>query len=232
MSGSNENSRWFPVKKLMGSHNVLLGRHLSYQFLNSPRRLLHMMSYYKFAAKIIGNKKKVLDVGCGEGLGTWLLAAECGRAYGIDIDAEAVETGKRNWKGPGIRLDCGDFLSLNLRQHDAVVSFDVLEHVLPGNTDKFMRKITECLSADGVAVMGTPNITSDRYASPVTKAGHVNLYSGERLENQMKRYFTQVLMFGANDEVVHTGFQPMVHYLIAVGCRKRGECLLPKRPRP
>jgi hypothetical protein len=49
----------------------------------------------------------------------------------------------------------------------------------------------------------------------------MNLYSGDRLREQLKRYFHQVFLFGANDEVVHTGYLPMAHYLIAVGCRKR-----------
>ena len=40
-------------------------------------------------------------------------------------------------------------------------------------------------------------------------------------EEEMKKYFHHVFLFGANDEVVHTGFLPMAHYLIAVGCRKR-----------
>ena len=222
MSGANESSRWSPVKKIMGAHNVLLGGQLSHHFLNAPQQLLNMMSYYKFAAKIIGSKKRVLDAGCGEGLGTWLLAVECGQADGIDLDPAAVEAGKKNWKDPRIDLECGDFLSLSARGYDAVVCFNVIEHILPDDTDRFMRKITGCLTAAGVAIICTPNITSEQYAPPAARTGHVDLYSGERLEDQMKRRFRQVLMFGANDEVVQTGFQPMLQNLIAVGCRKRG----------
>lgn len=34
-------------------------------------------------------------------------------------------------------------------------------------------------------------------------------------KNTMQRYFHNVFMFSMNDEVVHTGFHPMAHYLLA-----------------
>jgi 2-polyprenyl-3-methyl-5-hydroxy-6-metoxy-1,4-benzoquinol methylase len=190
--------------------------------MNTPRRILYYLSYYKFASKMIGNGKRVLDIGCGEGLGTWLLANECGFAKGIDVDADAIKVATENWVGPAAAFECADFLGSDTGTWDAVVSFDVIEHILPENSGNFFLKAAGCLSRDGVLIFGTPNITSDRYASQVSKAGHVNLYSGERLEEEMGRHFHHVFMFGANDEVVHTGFLPMAHYLIAMGCGKRG----------
>lgn len=221
MSHSQERHNWELVKKSLIKHEVTLGRHISYQFLNSPRRILHMISYYKFSSKVIGSNKRVLDIGCGEGLGTWLLAVECGQAKGIDFDHEAIEVGKKNWNDPRISFEASDLLSLRKDIFDAVVNFDVIEHILPQNIPGFWQKISDSLTHDGIIIVGTPNITSDQYASQVTKAGHVNLYSGERLEAEMKQYFTNVFMFGANDEVIHTGYLPMAHYLIAVGCRRR-----------
>lgn len=220
MKRNNLRSKWLDVKDLHGDHQVRFGQHLSYQFQNSPRRILYMMSYYKFASKMIGKGKKVLDVGCGEGLGTWLLACECGWAKGVDLDCDAVEIGKNNWKDQNISFACSDFLSTRQQPFDAVVSFDVVEHINPDNMDCFWQKISKSLARYGSVVIGTPNITAAQYASRIAKAGHVNLYSGERLENEMRQYFKHVFIFGANDEVVHTGFLPMAHYLIGVGCGK------------
>lgn len=200
---------------------ITFGRHISYWFYHSPRRTLHSLSYYKFAAKLIGAGKRVLDVGCGEGLGTWLLAVECGYAAGLDLDEQAIAKAQQNFSDGRITLRCEDFLNTKLSQWDVVVNFDLIEHILPKNTHRFFRKVTDCLTHDGIAIIGTPNITSNRYASKITKAGHLNLYSGDQLEKEMSQYFSHVFMFGANDEVVHTGFLPMAHYLVAVGCRKR-----------
>ena len=213
--------RWLEVKKMMRVKPVVFGKHLSHWYYHSPRRLLHSMSYYKFASKLIGPRKRVLDVGCGEGIGTWLLAVENGCAHGIDLDAEAVARAGENFNDPRIRFSCADFFEAPGEAWDGLVNFDVVEHILPANVRLFWERITGNLAHDGIAVVGTPNITSDQYAGPVTRAGHVNLYSGERLEAEMREYFHHVFLFAANDEVVHTGFLPMAHYLIAVGCRKR-----------
>jgi 2-polyprenyl-3-methyl-5-hydroxy-6-metoxy-1,4-benzoquinol methylase len=213
--------QWYSVKEMMGNHQVFLGQHLSYQFTHTPRRILYSMSYYKFASKMIGKAQKVLDVGCGEGLGTWLLAVECGKAKGIDFDEMAIEIGKKNWHDPRISFECINFLDIKEKQVDAIVNFDVIEHIIPEHVHCFFQKIASCLTDNGITIIGTPNITSDQYANPLTRAGHVNLYSGERLLKEMKQYFRYVFIFGANDEVIHTGFLPMAQYLIAIGVAKK-----------
>jgi 2-polyprenyl-3-methyl-5-hydroxy-6-metoxy-1,4-benzoquinol methylase len=200
---------------------VTLGRYISYWFEKTPRRALHYFSYYKFAARMIGKEKRVLDIGCNEGLGTWLLAKECGFAKGVDLDDQAVKVAKENWKDESIDFECADFLQLQPQPWDALVSFDVVEHILPEHVDSFFADITQNLVHNGIAVIGTPSLEGQQYASQVSKAGHVNVYSFERLEAQMSRHFGHVFMFSANDEVIHTGFPRMAHYLIAVGCRKK-----------
>lgn len=223
MQNSSERSRWEPVKHLMNeTENVVLGKHISFWFRKSPRRALHSISYYKFASQMIGKQKSVLDVGCGEGLGTWLLAKECGRATGIDLDTEAVSIAKANWNDPCINFINTDFITSEYSEHlDAVVNFDVIEHIQPDNVHSFLNKICSVLNNSGILIIGTPNFYSQQYASAITNAGHVNVYTPERLESQMRTYFRHVFLFSANDELVHTGFGPLAHYLIVLCCNKR-----------
>ena len=37
----------------------------------------------------------------------------------------------------------------------------------------------------------------------------------------MLKYFENVFLFSMNDEVVHTGFSPMAHYLFVICCQKK-----------
>ncbi len=37
----------------------------------------------------------------------------------------------------------------------------------------------------------------------------------------LEHYFENVFLFSMNDEVVHTGYYPMAHYLFAVCCQKK-----------
>jgi 2-polyprenyl-3-methyl-5-hydroxy-6-metoxy-1,4-benzoquinol methylase len=211
---------WDEVTEMMGDKQIALGRYCAYWFDHTPRRALYYSSYYKFAAKMIGRNKRVLDVGCSEGLGTWMLAAECGFARGIDSDDEAIAVAQANWPANKVEFLAGDFLEAAPGQWDAVVNFDVIEHIRPENAARFLERIAANLVPHGVTVIGTPNEPGQVHASAVARAGHINVYSAERLEAEMRRYFGHVFMFMANDEVVHTGFPPMTHYLIALGCKK------------
>lgn len=220
----SDRAEWDEVARAMteklGDRRVTLGRYVSYWFDRTPRRALYHMSYYKFAAKLIGDRS-VLDIGCSEGLGTWLLAKECASARGVDLDAEAIAVAQANWVGDEIAFACEDFLAIDQGRFGAATSFDVIEHILSEHAGDFLRRMASSLEHDGIAVIGTPSLEGQRYASEVSKRGHVNVYDGERLEQELAEHFHHVFMFGANDEVVHTGFLPMAHYLIGVAVRPR-----------
>jgi len=71
-------------------------------------------------------------------------------------------------------------------------------------------------------ILGTPNLTSQVYASQPSKEGHVNCKSHDELRALMKKHFHVSLLFSMNDEVVHTGYGPMAHYLFGIGiCPKK-----------
>jgi hypothetical protein len=77
------------------------------------------------------------------------------------------------------------------------------------------------LTEHGVAIIGMPSLESQTHASPTSQGGHVNCKSMPDLKKTMKKYFHNVFMFSMNDEVVHTGYYPMAHYLFAVCSGKR-----------
>ena len=66
-------------------------------------------------------------------------------------------------------------------------------------------------------MIGTPNKTSQKYASKYSKKGHVNTKTYENLASLGKKYFNNYFIFGMNDEVVHTGYPNMCHYLWLIG---------------
>ncbi|QVL55942.1 MAG: methyltransferase domain-containing protein [Simkaniaceae bacterium] len=201
---------------------INLGRYASFWFHKTPRRVLHCMSYYKFASKLIGKGKRVLDVGCNEGLGTFLVGKECGFAKGVDFDEDAIIQAQKNFNEPFVEFEAGDFLKIkDTGNWDAVINFDVIEHILPEHAHDFIEGIAKELTPEGLCVIGTPSKISQDFASEVSKKGHINIYSHERLEAEMREHFEFVFMFAANDEVVHTGYLPLAHYFITVGCKKK-----------
>ncbi len=215
---SEEEKKWLGFKEQLGNESVTFGPYFGFQLRHTPRHVLYSLAYHKFAAKMIGEKKDILDIGCSEGLGTMLLAEFANYVLGIDIDEAAIQSAQKNFSRDKVEFQALDILNAHIRgDFDAAVSFDVIEHIYPEHAAAFIDAYANHLKPEGIAIIGTPNITSNQYANARTQSGHVNLYSADRLREEVGRRFKNVFMFSVNDEVIHTGFSPMAHYLIAMG---------------
>ena len=214
---------WDEIRGLIEGQGIELGPYFGHQIRNSPRHILFTLARYKFAARMLPQDRpvKLLEVGCSEGIGTLMLAENGHEITALDADSEAIAHAERVIDKPNIRFVAGDFIGKKLDTFDAVVSLDVIEHIEPRDEAAFMETITDNLAADGICIIGTPNDSATRYASKASQIGHVNMFEAERLTELLRRHFVHVLPFGMNDEIVHTGFYPMCHYLMAVACVKR-----------
>jgi 2-polyprenyl-3-methyl-5-hydroxy-6-metoxy-1,4-benzoquinol methylase len=101
-------------------------------------------------------------------------------------------------------------------RHNAIYSLDVIEHIPTESERRFVATLCASLSEHGILVFGTPSLESQAYASPQSMIGHVNSKSGRQLKFLLESFFHSVFLFSMNDEIVHTGFYPMAHYLFAV----------------
>ena len=104
---------------------------------------------------------------------------------------------------------------------DGAYSLDVIEHIPLEDEESFLQNICAGLTQESVLIIGTPNVTAAAYASELSQLGHINLKSGPELKESVSRHFHNVFLFSMNDEVIHTGFSPMAHYLIAMGVGRR-----------
>ena len=194
-----------------GGREVALSSHRSSWFRDAWHGALCYSSYYKFAAKMIGGEKRVLDIGCGDGLGTWILAKECGSAKGIDQDREAIAVAQKNWREKRIAFECSRLAELQPRIWDAVVSLDADREFKTKNKRSFFVALKQNLSHDGIAILGIPGFLRQRSLRKKTK----------RLEGEMRRCFRHVFMFSACDEMIHAGVSDSANHFIAVGCRSK-----------
>ncbi|NGX59978.1 MAG: Ubiquinone biosynthesis O-methyltransferase [Chlamydiae bacterium] len=195
--------------------------HWSFNFRNDPKRLGFVLARYKFCSKMAPDQARILELGCSSGIGVPLLSKKAKSYVGVDLDFQALESAKDNFKHSGLTFLYEDFMGKTFGQFDVVVSLDVVEHILPQYEETYFETVIKNLDSDGICMIGTPNETSSPYASEYSKLGHVNLFSQQRLAAAIKKYFHQAFSFGLNDEIVHTGYAPMAHYLLCVGCHKK-----------
>lgn len=201
-----------------------LGLMSSQVWRDDPKRLLFVLARYKFVAKMFSGLKKVLEVGCADGFGTRIVRQEVPQVVATDFDPIFIERNRAartdgRW---AIDFQVHDMLAGPLGgDFDGAYSVDVIEHIPASDEEVFVGNIARSLSPTGICLMGTPSLESQAYASPPSKAGHVNCKTGPQLKILMNKFFNNVFVFSMNDEVVHTGFYPMAHYLFALCCHRK-----------
>jgi 2-polyprenyl-3-methyl-5-hydroxy-6-metoxy-1,4-benzoquinol methylase len=202
-----------------------LGEFNTAHLLGDPKRVGFMFARYKFAAKMLAGCNRVLEIGCQEGFGSLVLAQAVGQLVATDFFKPHIETCLRCYEGRKVNIEFRghDIVSGPLSESfDGAVSLDVFEHIDPSQADAYLGNVAASLEPHGTFVLGIPSLESQTYTTAANKEGHINCRSGEDLRKACRAHFHNVFMFGMNDEVLHTGFLPMAHYLIAL-------CVAPRR---
>jgi SAM-dependent methyltransferase len=183
-----------------------------------PKRLGIVLSRYKFVAKMLSGKERVLEVGCGDAWASRVVRQEVQSLVGIDFDPVFIEDARSGMESPWeFEVRVHDILESPVPgPFDAAFALDVIEHIDPADENRFMTNIGLSLVSPGVVIIGLPSLESQAYASPLSKEGHVNCKSAPDLKRLMLRHFENAFIFSMNDEIVHTGFHPLAHYLFAL----------------
>jgi len=111
---------------------------------------------YKYAIAKIGSGKKVLDLGCGTGYGSFLIYQNHNEVVGIDISQKAINYAKKKYKGPTYLICSAENLPFNNEVFDAVIAFEIIEHV--SDPQKVINEIKRVLKNDGQLFISSPNL--------------------------------------------------------------------------
>lgn len=191
---------------------------------NDPKHLAFTLARYKFAAKMLTGSKRVLEIGCADAFASILVRQVVGYMRAIDEDHGIIDAAIAHaipeWP---IDFVWANFMETDVTADgfDGIVCLDVLEHISPSDENRFLSRLVSHMTESGVAVIGSPTLQGQAYASPTSKIGHINCKDQKAMRETFGRYFRNVFMFSMNDEVVHTGFGPMAHYNIALCCGPR-----------
>ena len=196
---------------------IRLGMMSSHRWRMDPKVLLFSMARYKFIAKMLAGKNTVLEVGCGDGWGANIVIREVGSIHCVDMDPTLVKECEEMKSDSRLTFGMHDLRKSPVSPvSDAVYLLDVLEHLDKNDEDIFLKNIAASITEDGVCIIGIPSLESQEYASKPSRATHVNCKSGNDLKQTVEKYFKNVFLFSMNDEVVHTGFTKMSHYLLCL----------------
>ena len=198
-----------------------MGPWTSHIWRSDPRHLLFLLARYKFCAKMLSGAANVLEIGCGDAFGTPLVLQTVRSVHCVDFEPLVVNEARKHMQAEFVRrcsFSVHDILQGPVSpQCDAGFSLDVIEHIASADEPRFIGNIAASLKPNATFIIGTPNVAASQHASAASAEGHVNLKSAETLRRSMLTCFQNVYIFSMNDEVVHTGYSPMAHYILGMG---------------
>jgi SAM-dependent methyltransferase len=147
----------------------------------------HLGRYFWAAAAASG--RSVLDVGCGTGYGTAVMAAAgAARCTGIDVAADAVDAARQRFGGERVEFVTGDatVLPFGEASFELVTCFEVIEHVAEQRA--VLAELARVLKPGGMMLISSPN--RDRY--PPGNPFHVRELTPGELKALLTESFTHV----------------------------------------
>ncbi len=195
---------------------VTLGSYSSYDWTNDPKHLIFSLSRYKFVSKMLSGKRKVLEIGAGDGFKSRVVDTEVKKLDLCDVTSSSKDQFKASQFNKNYYF-IHDFTKHKLeKKYDAIYALDVIEHIKKSQCTKFISNIKNSIKNRGILIIGCPSQSSQKYASKYSKKFHVNCFDKDRLQNYLSVFFKNVFTFGMNDEVLHTGYDKMCHYVFAI----------------
>lgn len=170
----------------MGNWKNWTGERLETTICNET--MVEHLHRYAIAMELVKNKK-VLDIACGEGYGSRMLAKNAKAVVAVDIDKVTISKAKEKYKINNIEFLIGSVedIPANDNSFDVVVSFETLEHT--SNHEKMITEIKRVLKQGGILIISTPD--KNNYSD---KTGYKNLFHKKELyeeefKNLMKKFF-------------------------------------------
>jgi SAM-dependent methyltransferase len=151
---------------------------------------------YHFAAKLVTGRE-VLDVACGAGYGSALLAPQARRVVGTDISAAAIEHARAVYAPvPNLEFRRADCAALPFpdASFDAVVSFETIEHIDAQAT--FLDEVRRVLRPEGLFVLSSPNKLEYSDRRGCSNEYHVRELYRDELATLLAPRFPQQRWFG------------------------------------
>lgn len=138
--------------------------------------------------------KYVLDIACGEGYGTKLLANTARYVTGIDIDEKTIIQAQKKYSTSNIQFKVGDITNIPEKDKtfELIVCFETIEHI--DNYEKALMELKRVLKHNGILLISTPNkktySDNPNYINPY----HKQEFYKDQFETLILKYFKNIYL--------------------------------------
>ena len=151
---------------------------------------------YAFAAQFVKGKK-VLDLACGEGYGSYIMAQEADSVIGVEIDERAINHAQSRYLRKGLHFIKGSITEIPIegeQEFDVIVCFEAIEHIK--DHDKLLSEVKRLIKNDGVFIVSTPNKATFTDKPGCNAPFHLKELYFNELEHLLRQHFKNVRFFG------------------------------------
>jgi 2-polyprenyl-3-methyl-5-hydroxy-6-metoxy-1,4-benzoquinol methylase len=164
------------------------GDRYGYLFCNGARS--------PYLKRWIGQGKKVLDLGCRDGMLTQSFS-KGNEVIGVDIDKQALKLCEKKLAIETQWIDLNTEWPWENSSFDAIVSCEIIEHLY--TLERFLENVANTLKPNGIYIGSVPNAFRMRNRLKFlfgkeyeTDSTHVRQFSYEKLQNTLARYFSHI----------------------------------------
>lgn len=165
------------------------------------------MHRYAWCRQLVEGKM-VLDVACGEGYGSAMLARCATQVIGVDIAPEAVAHASQTYAGQNnleFRLGSATAIPLPDASVDVVVSFETIEHL--DQQEEMISEIRRVLRPDGLLAISSPDRVIYSERAGYHNEFHVKELDFSEFSQLLERHFGVVSYYGQRLAVGSALFQ-------------------------
>lgn len=155
----------------------------------------HLAVYEWIGSRLDG--ARAIDMACGEGYGSNMLARSALSVLGVDANPDAYEHARLRYRGPHLRFERGRVESYgDAGAFDAVVFLQTIEHVQ--DPVAVLEHFRSLLAPGGVAYVSTPNLLTlaPAGAEKSDNPWHLKEYRPEEFTALCGSVFSSVEMLG------------------------------------
>lgn len=172
----------------------------------------HLMPYCLFVEKFKG--EKVLEIGIGDGFGSFYLKKNGLEVTALDIDYQAGQLLRERYINRfNIKIDFvnGDATNLPFKDNsfDGVITCQVIEHIPENFIIDFLKEIKRVLNKNGVCLISTLNLEHN-VKNPKTYQKfyqHHKEFTKDTLENTLQEVFDKIELLGLELTLKHRFFR-------------------------
>lgn len=155
--------------------------------------------FYSSIERTFASGKTVVDVGMGIGIGSNILARSARFVWGLDINEESIDFGKKVFKRSNLDFEYYDIENPPTRaiaQFEIVVVSEIIEHlenpeVAINNLKRFFSDKASTIGFITVPNINNPSVKERDAKNPL----HLHRWTPEEFETLMKKHFKEVSLY-------------------------------------